>query len=45
VTDNVEVKGILELKDDETIFGPILIGYPENYPERPAKREPLIKWV
>jgi nitroreductase len=45
VTDDDEVKKILDLKDDETIFGPILLGYPEGYPERPPKREPSIKWI
>jgi len=45
VTDDDEVKKILDLKDDETIFGPILLGYPEGYPERPPKKEPSIKWV
>jgi nitroreductase len=45
VTDDQEVKLILELKDDEMIFGPILLGYPEGYPERPPKKEPAVKWV
>ena len=45
VTDDDEVKKILDLKDDETIFGPILLGYPEGYPERPPKKEPSITWI
>jgi len=45
VTEDEEVKMILELKDDETIFGPLLLGYPEGYPERPQKKEPAVKWV
>jgi nitroreductase len=45
VTDDEEVKGILDLKDDETIFGPILLGYPTAHPERPQKEEPAVKWV
>jgi nitroreductase len=45
VTEDEEVKKILDLKDDETIFGPILLGYPEGYPERPPKKEPLVKWI
>ncbi len=45
VTDDAEVKKILRLKDDETIFGPILLGYPEGYPERPAKKEPAVTWI
>ncbi|MCL5022221.1 MAG: nitroreductase family protein [Nitrospirae bacterium] len=45
VTEDKEVKRILDLSDDETIFGPILLGYPEGYPERPPKKEPTVKWV
>jgi nitroreductase len=45
VTDDAEVRNILELKEDETIFGPILLGYPKGYPERPFKREPKVKWI
>jgi nitroreductase len=45
VTDDAEVRNILELNEDETIFGPILIGYPKSVPERPYKREPKVKWI
>jgi nitroreductase len=45
VTDDEEVKKILDLRDEETIFGPILLGYSEGYPERPEKKGPAIKWV
>jgi nitroreductase len=45
VTEDKEAKKILDLKDDETIFGPILLGYPDKYPERPTKKEPSIKWI
>jgi len=45
VTEDALVKSALELKDDESIFGPLLFGYPKNHPERPAKKEPLIKWL
>jgi len=45
VTDDEEVKQILDLRDDETIFGPILLGYSEGYPERPQKKEPAVRWV
>jgi nitroreductase len=45
VTADDEVKRILELKEEEMIFGPILLGYAEIYHERPIKREPLVKWV
>jgi nitroreductase len=45
VTENDEVRNLLELQKDERIFGPILLGYPEVYPERPPKREPQVKWL
>ncbi len=45
VTNDAEVRSILELKEDETIFGPLLFGYPAEHPERPAKREPVVKWI
>ncbi|NTU41682.1 MAG: nitroreductase family protein [Nitrospirales bacterium] len=45
VTEDEEVRAVLELKEDETIYGPILLGYPTVQPERPQKKEPLVKWV
>ncbi|HAM53518.1 MAG TPA: nitroreductase [Nitrospiraceae bacterium] len=45
VTDDPEVRTILDLKEDEKIFGPILLGYPKGYPEGPPKKEPRIKWI
>lgn len=38
-------RNLLDLKDDETVFGPILVGYPKEHPERPLKKEPQIKWL
>jgi nitroreductase len=45
ITDNREIKEALELKDDERIFGPIIIGYPQGIPEPPEKKPPEIKWL
>jgi len=45
VTDNKEITGALELKEDEKIFGPILVGFPKSIPEPPAKKAPEIKWL
>jgi nitroreductase len=45
VTDDAEVRNILELQEEEKIFGPILLGYPRGNPERPPKREPRVKWI
>lgn len=45
VTDNEEIRKILELKDNEQIH-PIVLGYPkEDLPRRPPKKEPQIKWI
>ncbi len=45
-TENEEVRKALELKENEKIFGPILLGYPKGgFPEPPIKKEPLIKWI
>jgi nitroreductase len=43
--DDPGIQKILDLKEDETVFGPILLGYPKGYPERPEKKEPLVKWI
>jgi len=50
VKGNAEVAQALELKDNERIYGPILLGYPkEEVPEadvlRWKKKEPIIKWI
>lgn len=45
VTEDAEISNILELQEGEKIFGPILLGYPNGYPERPPKKEPQIKWL
>jgi len=45
VTEDAEVRNFLGLQENERIFGPILLGYPKDYPERPPKREPQIKWL
>lgn len=45
VTDDGEVRELLELKEDEIIFGPILLGYATAHPERPIKKEPIVKWI
>jgi nitroreductase len=45
VTEDAGVRNILELQENEKIFGPILLGYPKDYPARPPKREPQVKWL
>ncbi len=45
VTDDPRVRDLLELKDGENIFGPILLGYPKGETQRPPKKEPKVKWI
>jgi nitroreductase len=55
VKGNPEVVKALELKDDEGVYGPILLGYPKTNPSKalatalesigPKKKDPLIKWI
>lgn len=55
VKGNADVVEALELKEDERIYGPILIGYPKINPSAevasalsgigPNKKEPIIKWI
>jgi len=45
VTADAGVRKILELEDDEKIFGPILLGYPKVYPDPPDKKAPTVKWI
>ena len=45
IADNAEARELLDLKDDEKIFGPIILGYPKTYPEPPQKKKPDVKWL
>lgn len=55
VKNNPEVIEALELKEDEQIYGPILIGYPKINPSEEVanaldricaiKKDPIIKWI
>jgi len=45
ITDNPEIVRALGLKEGESIFGPILVGYPTNIPGRPAKRPAAVTWI
>jgi nitroreductase len=55
VSHNPDVVKILELKEGERIYGPILLGYPKVNPSesqvstfaelRPKKKEPMVKWI
>jgi len=45
VSEDEGVVKALELKEDEKIYGPILLGYPKVYPEPPKKKGPVVKWI
>ncbi|MFC1666555.1 nitroreductase family protein [Candidatus Omnitrophota bacterium] len=50
VTGDADIKQVLELRDDERIFGPVVLGYPKSDSSaldiiRPNKKEPIIKWI
>jgi len=45
VTDAPEVRALLELKEGDAIFGPILLGYPKAQTPRPPKKDPKVKWI
>ena len=41
-----EVKQALEIKENETVYGPLLLGYPEKgFPPAPQKKAPVTKWI
>ena len=45
VTGDEEIVEALELKENERIYGPIVVGYPEIVPEPPPKKPPVVKWI
>jgi nitroreductase len=45
VTADPGVRALLGLQEGGEIFGPLLVGYPQNVPPRPPKKEPTVKWI
>jgi nitroreductase len=45
VTDDQDVRELLELREEDAIFGPILLGYPKGETTKPPKKAPEVKWV
>ena len=45
VTGDEEIVETLELKKNEKIYGPIVVGYPEIVPEPPSKKPPVVMWI
>lgn len=42
-----EVRAALEIRTDEKVYGPVLLGYPKDgvFPDGPAKKPPVVKWI
>jgi nitroreductase len=45
VTEDAEVRSLLNLQEGDSIYGPILLGYPKGETNRPMKKEPNVKWL
>jgi nitroreductase len=45
ITDNPELVEALELKDPEKIYGPVILGYSDVFPDPPPKKPPEVKWI
>lgn len=45
VTDDKDVVKALELREEEKIYGPIVLGYPKVFPDPPKKKPPIVKWL
>lgn len=45
VLDNEEIKNKLQIKNEEKIFGPIIVGYPKEIPQSPVKKPAEIIWI
>ena len=42
---NPEIVEALELKANEKIFGPIILGYADDFPDAPLKKPPVVNWI
>jgi nitroreductase len=45
VTEDAEVRNLLGLQEGDSIFGPILLGYPKGQTNRPLKKKPTVMWL
>lgn len=45
VTEDKDVVKALDLKHEEKIYGPILLGYPKVFPDPPQKKGPVVTWL
>ena len=45
VTSDAEIVAALELRENERIYGPVVMGYPAIVPDAPPKKPPAVKWI
>ena len=46
ITGHPDIKSALELKENEKVYGPILLGYPaEGFPPNPELKPPVVKYL
>ncbi len=45
VTEDKDVVKALDLRENEKIYGPIVLGYPKVFPDPPPKKQPVVKWL
>jgi nitroreductase len=45
IADDPEMRQAFNLKGDECLFGPILVGYAKETPSQPVKNAPDIRWI
>jgi len=45
VTEDPDVRTLLDLQEGDSIFGPILLGYAKGETVRPPKKDPQVKWL
>ncbi len=44
---NAEIRKLLEIKEGETVYGPVIFGYPKDgkFPDAPPKKPAVVKWA
>jgi nitroreductase len=45
LVDDPDIINVLKLSEHETIYPPIVLGYPQSHPEPPPKKLPHITWI
>jgi hypothetical protein len=45
ILDEPELVGLLELKGNDSLAGPIVMGFVDKTPDTPSRDEPRVKWL